>query len=272
MNRRKTMIVGLVAFACGAISFFDARSTALSDKASSQWLKDPSKLVVALEEQFNRELTGLIAKLMDRQKSLGLALEDPCTPDRVILQRSENVIVAHEHLMSRTGDHVIELRGKLAADNREHLMRLCAETLRGPVCRMNGQGRGRGMGNGRGYGYGPGRGRGFGTHRGICNRLANCLSLDEGQVSLMHEKDPGFEAETAQLREALLAERAKLLSMFEDSKSDVESLKQQIERLITAHSSIERRIVRQVLVLRPYLTVEQQKWLIGLCRRSQGNS
>jgi len=41
---------------------------------------------------------------------------------------------------------------------------------------------------------------------------------------------------------------------------------------MTAHSTIERRIVKHVLALRPYRTVEQQKWLIGLCRRSQGDS
>jgi hypothetical protein len=42
--------------------------------------------------------------------------------------------------------------------------------------------------------------------------------------------------------------------------------------LISAHSQIERRIAKHVLVLRPYLTIEQQKWLIGLCRRSQSGS
>ena len=108
--------------------------------------------------------------------------------------------------------------------------------------------------------------------RGIRSRLASCLKLDERQVSLLSRQDADFETETAGLRNVLLAERAKLLSMFEDAGSGGDQLLGQIERLVAAHSAIERHIVRHVLVLRPYLTVEQQKWLIGLCRRSQDDS
>ncbi|MHC4169283.1 MAG: hypothetical protein ACYSWQ_20230 [Planctomycetota bacterium] len=279
MNRKRTAIVGVVAFVCAAISFFNARSTALSEKKAQPWLSDASDSTVAMEDQFNEEMAGLITNLVDRQKSLGLALEDTRTPDEVVLEHGENVIGAHERLTRRAGEHVVALRGKLPASNRRHLMRLCAETFRGPICRMQGPGGGRGMRNGtgggmgygrRGAGRGPGGGRGM--RHGVCDRLANCLRLDEGQVSLMHEKDPGFETEAADLRSVLLAERARLLSMFEDPESGDDQLLEQIEKLVAAHSGIERRIIRHVLVLRPYLTVEQQKWLIGLCRRSQDNS
>jgi len=285
MNRKRTAIVGVVAFVCGAISFFNARSNALSGREPRQWLNKASSSVVALEDKFDEELAGLITNLMDRQKSLGSVLEDPCTPDGVVLERAENVVAAHEHLMRRAGEHVVALRGKLPAGNREHLMRLCVETFRGPICRLNGQGgrRGRqdgtggGMGNGRGYGYGlrgtgRGAGPGRGMRRGIRNRLANHLRLDERQISLLHEEDADFEAETTDLRNVLLTERARLLSMFEDPESGDDQLLEQIEKLVAAHSGIERRVVKHVLVLRPYLTVEQQKWLIGLCRRNQDNS
>ena len=106
----------------------------------------------------------------------------------------------------------------------------------------------------------------------VRDRLARRLRLDEGQVNLLQEKDSEFEKEATDLRNLLLGEREKLLSLFEDSDSEDDQLLQQIERLVTAQSRIERRIVRHVLVLRPYLTVEQQKWLIGLCRRSQDDS
>ena len=105
--------------------------------------------------------------------------------------------------------------------------------------------------------------------REIRQRLANSLELTEKQVRLLYQEDADFETESAALRDTLLAERARLLSMFEDPESRDDQLLQQIERLITAHSAIEMRIVRHVLVLRPYLSGEQQKWLIGLCRRSQ---
>ena len=131
------------------------------------------------------------------------------------------------------------------------------------------------MGNGMGYGRrgagrGPGAGRGM--RHGVCKRLANCLRLDEGQISLMHEKDPEFEADAAELRSVLLAERSTLLSMVEDADSRDDELLQRIDKLVSVHSEIERRVIKHVLLLRPYLSAEQQKWLIGLCRRSQDNS
>ena len=106
----------------------------------------------------------------------------------------------------------------------------------------------------------------------VRDRLARRLRLDERQVSILRDKDSDFETDSIRLRDILLAERTKLLVLFEDPKSTDEKLLQQIDRLILAHSQIERRIAEHVLVLRPYLTVEQQKWLIGLCRRSQDDS
>ncbi len=283
MNHKQTAMIAVTAFVCGAIAFFNARSTALGEGEPKQWLSEASNSVVALDEKFDEELTGLIANIVAEQKSLGSVLEDPCTPDEIVLEQAENFIAAHERLMRRAGEHVVELRGKLPSGNREYLMGLCAETFRGPICRLDGRGSGRGqrdgtgggMGNGRGYGRlgagrGPGGGRGM--RRGIRHRLANCLKLDERQISLLHEEDADFETETDDLRNVLFAERARLLSMFEDGGSEDDQLLRQIEKLVTAHSGIERRIVRHVLVLRPYLTVEQQKWLIGLCRRSQDDS
>ena len=291
MNRKKTAVLALVAFACGAISFFNARSTALNDqdqehRSSRQWLSDVPKAAVELEEKFDEEFDGLIGNLVAQQKSLALALEDPCTPNKVVLGHTEDVIEAHEHLIRRVGEHVVELRGKLPADNRDYLMHLCAETVRGPMSRLGGQaggggrrnGIGRGRPDGRGYGYGRrggagrGNGGGYGLRLRVRDRLARRLRLNEEQVKLLQEKDPDFEANSMNLRDALMTEREKLLSMFENPNSGDGELLQQIEKFISTYSWIERQIAEHVLVLRPYLTVEQQKWLIGLCRRIQGGS
>jgi len=282
MNRKHAAMVGIVAFTCGGAAFFNARSTALSHKETPPWLSGASDSTIAMEDRFNEEMAGLTTNLMSEQKSLGLALDDPCTPDEAVVERSESLIGTHEHLMRRVGEHVVGLRRRLSADNREYLMSLCAETVRGPVRRLEGGGGGRGMhngagggmGNGQGYGrYGAGRGAGpgRGMRRGIRDRLANQLKLDERQISLLHQEDADFEAETTGLRDVYLSERARLLSMFEDPKSEDDQLLRQIEELIAAHSGIERRVVKHVLVLRPYLTVEQQKWLIGLCLQNQYN-
>jgi hypothetical protein len=289
MNRKRTAALAIVAFICGAFSFYSARLTALNDQTneaetSAKWLSNASPAVVKLEEKFNDELDVLIGNLLRKQKSLATALEDPCTPNEIVLQRSEDVIGAHEHLLMRIGEHVVELRGKLSGEKRDYLMQLCAETVRGPMSRLGGRvgggggrrGAGRGGPGGGRYGYGRGgAGRGDGTgyrqHLRVKERLARRLGLNQEQMQLLQDMDPDFEVSSAKLRSALMTEREKLLLIFENPKSSDKELLQQIENFISKHSSIERRIAEHVLVLRPYLTVEQQKWLIGLCQRFENN-
>ncbi|MCP4256598.1 MAG: hypothetical protein GY774_03615 [Planctomycetes bacterium] len=287
MNRKRTAILAIVAFVCGTISFFNARLTALSNqktehRPSEHWLSDASGAAVELDEKFDEELSEIVKNLVAQQKSLASALDDPCTPDEVVMGHTEDVIEAHEYLIRRVGEHVVELRGKLKAGNRDYLMKLCAETLRGPMSRLGGRASGGGRRNGSGGGGPDGRGRGYGrggAGRGgrggygmgqsVRDRLARRLGLDQEQAKLLQEKDPDFEASSMNLRNALMAEREKLLSMFENPNSSDDELLQQIEQFISTHSWIERRIAEHVLLLRLYLTIEQQKWLIGLCRRSQ---
>ena len=228
-------------------------------------------------------MDGFINNLVTQQKSLALALEDPCTPNEVVLEHAEDVIGAHEHLIRQVGKHVVELRSKLPAVNRDYLMQLCAQTLRGPMSRLGGRvgggrrrnGTGPGGPDGRDYGYGRGGGAGRGGRGGygmrlrVRDRLTRRLGLDEEQVKILEEKDPDFETNSMNLRYALMTEREKLLFIFENPGSSDDELLKQIENFISTYSSIERRIAEHVLVLRPYLTVEQQKWLIGLCRRTQ---
>lgn len=289
MNRKRTVILALIAFICGAFSFYSARLTALTDQKKAdetpaQWLSDASPAVIKLEEKFNDELDVLIGNLLTKQKSLATALEDPCTPNEIVLQHSEDVIGAHEYLIKRVGRHVVELRGKLSGEKRDYLMQLCAETVRGPMSRLGGRigGGGGGRGFGRGgagggrYGYGRGgAGRGNGTGYGeslrVRERLARRLGLNEEQMQMLQDMDPDFETNSAELRSDLMTEREKLLLIFENPESSDKELLQQIENFISTHSSIEKRIAAHVLVLRPYLTVEQQKWLIGLCRRFESN-
>ena len=283
MNRKRTTILAIVAFVCAVISFFNARLTALSNQKTEHWLSGSPSPAVELEEKFDEELDGLINNLATQQISLALALEDPCTPNEIVLEYTEDVIGAHGLLIRRVGEHVVELRGKLPADNRNYLMHLCAETLRGPMSRLGGRaGRGgrrngtgpggpngRGFGHGRGGGPGRGPGGGYGMHLRVRERLAQRLGLNQEQAKLLQEKDPDFEANSMNLRFALMTEREKLVSIFENPDSSDDELLQQIENFISTYSSIERRIAEHVLVLRPYLTIEQQKWLIGLCRRTQ---
>jgi len=90
----------------------------------------------------------LVENLQQEQSKLARVIEDPCTSDESILAQVENVIAAHEPLLQRVGEHITTLRSKLPAGQRERLMQLCAEVLRGPMR----QGRGRGSGGGQAYG------------------------------------------------------------------------------------------------------------------------
>jgi hypothetical protein len=289
MNRNRTIALTVIVVFCGVISFVGTRiavigSQKTGDEASVPWLAEAAPSVIELEEEFNKEADGLIDDLLQEQKILASVIEDPCTPDESILAQAENVIAAHECLLRRVGEHVATLRLKLPGAQRNRLMGLCVEVLRGPI----GQGHGRGYGYG-GSGrmnqqdsYGPGRGqrgrgfgreangRGYGLRRRQRGRLAQRLNLTDEQIRITREQDPNFESDLIQLRNTLLTERAKLVQVFEDTQTDGEQLLEQIDKMISAHSQIERRIARHLLVLRRHLSAEQQKWLIGLCEYNRG--
>jgi len=285
MSRNRAIVLIIVVLASGGISFLATRLAAVSTRKTEQprpagWLGDAPTSVIALEGDFDKEAQRLIETLLREQKSLGTAIEDPCTPDDAILAQVRVVIAAHEHLLRRVGEHIAALRAKLPAEQRQRLMSLCAEMVRGPLIRGGGRGPGYGGGSrmgprdgsgmGRGLGgrgLGPGGGAGYGRGRRLGAGLAQSLRLTDEQTLIAEQQDPDFQADAARLRNALLAERAKLLAAFEDSQTTNDELLQQLDKLISAHSQIERRVAGHVLVLRPHLTAEQQKWLIGLCRR-----
>jgi hypothetical protein len=284
MSRNRTIAFVVVVAVCGLISFVGTRLAAIGSQRTEgdgpvRWLSEADASVIELEEKFSKEAEGWVDDLLQEQRSLALAIEDPCAPDELILAQAEKAIASNEHLLRRVGEHVAMLRLKLPAAQRQRLMGLCADVVRGPM----GQGRGRGYGYGGGSGigrqdlsgrgrgrrgWGRGRetnGRGYGQRRRQGGRLAQRLGLTEEQILISQERDPDFEADLAQLRNGLLDERAKLLSAFEDLQTSNEELLEQINQLVLAHSQIERRLIRHLLILRPHLRVEQQKWLMGLC-------
>ena len=67
------------------------------------------------------------------------------------------------------------------------------------------------------------------------------------------------------LRQKLLDERSKLLASLENGENNYKHLLEHLDQLILAHNAIEHRVTKHVVKLRPHLTAEQQKWLVGLC-------
>ena len=284
MNRNKTIALIVAIVVCGAISFIGTRLAAIASQKTARggsvsWLAEADPSVIELEEKFSKEANELIEKLLQEQRNLAQVIEDPCTSDEAMLAQIESVIAVHEPLLRRVGEHIAALRSKLPEMQRERLMDVCAEVIRGPMRQGRGQGYGRGrqMGRqdsseavqrGRGYGRAAG-GRGYGRQRG---RLARRLGLTGEQMLIIQEKDPDFEADLIRMRNTLMTEREELLNAFEDARTSNQELLEQINALVLAHSQIERRIARHLLILRPHLNAEQQKWLIGLCRHSQERS
>ncbi len=282
MSRNRAIILTAIMTISGGVSFVATRLAATAPQEaeltrSGRWLNGAPSSVVELDRNFEERASALVETLLQEQKNLAAAIEDPCAPDAAIFAHVETVIGAHESLLRQVGKHIAALRSELPAGQRERLMDLCAEIVRGPLIRGGGGGRGPGYGggsrmgprDGSGAGRGYGRGPGYGRGRMLGGGLAQSLRLTDEQIRIGREQDPQFEADAASLRNTLLAERAKLLDIFENPATTNDSLLRQLDNLISAHSQIERRVAAHVLVLRPHLSAEQQKWLIGLCRCAQ---
>jgi len=278
MSKKKETIYFLIVLAVGLISFVNARVRTLSkineaEENSQSWLIDEPRSVTESEAQFNDEVTVFISKLKESQSRLMSVLENPQTPDETILQHVDSVNEAHQNLIREVGRHIVELRYELGPENQEELMQLCAQAISAPLKRLGARinepgGRGSnsyGRQNRGQRGYGSGNNQQF----RFWNRLTNRLRLTQEQVTQIQQADPNFATESNILYEELMNEKQKLLSVFENSQSSDSELLEQINHLILTHSRVERKIAEHVLVLRSFLTVEQQKWLIGLCRSSQ---
>ncbi|UCF44225.1 MAG: Spy/CpxP family protein refolding chaperone [Planctomycetota bacterium] len=295
MTRRKEVVIlAMLMLVFGAISFFGTRLSGVTEQetgpvARVSWLRDAPIEVVELEESFDSEVSRLVDRLIGEQRSLGLLLGNAETADAVVMAQVEKVIHAHEHLMIRVGEHIIELRRVLAATQQERLMRLCAEVIRGPMRGLDGEG---------GWCGGPGWCCGTEVNKPVSGCCKNCvcrqdrgdnrghvfecdckwqhrkgrglvrrLKLSDEQVEQIKRIDAAFEADAARFGIALKKEQTRLVSMFENPRIDESELLEQIRQLVSIHNELERRVAKHVLLLRPHLTVEQQGWLVGLCCR-----
>ncbi|MBN2591500.1 MAG: hypothetical protein JXA96_16665 [Sedimentisphaerales bacterium] len=276
MNKKKETIYFLIILVVGLISFVNARVTTLSKinqvkEISQSWLADEPVSIAETEEKFNEEVSVLVSKLKETQTNLMNALDNPQTPNETILEHVDYVNEAHQNLIRRVSEHIVGLRNNLGQNNREELMQLCAQAISAPLKRLGARNDGQG---GRGNRYGQqnrgqrGSGMGYNQQFRFWNRLTNRLRLTQEQVTEIRQADPNFATDSGTLYEELMNERQKLLSVFENPQSSDTELLDQIENLILTHSKVERKIAEHVLVLRSFLTIYQQKWLIGLCRSS----
>lgn len=284
MKQTECIILITIVLVSGAISFFATRMIAVARQESNQrisfqWLGGAPDEVLEIEKNFNTESDELIKTLMKEQKSLALMLEEVSATDETIVKQAEIASRAHEKLIRSVAEHIIEIHRKLPLTQQHHLMQLCAESVRGSTHRLDEQ-RGAYCEACRGEGDLPCPGSGSSDERPKCCKICinrkcvakrkgftQMLKLSKEQLNAIKQKDPTFEAESENLSRQLVDERSKLLTMFENIETNDKSLRQQVDRLILVHNTIEKRVVEYVVVLRSSLTPEQQKWLVGLCFR-----
>ena len=126
-----------------------------------------------------------------------------------------------------------------------------------------GMGRGQGQGMGRGQGQGMGRGQGQGMGRGRGN-FSRRIGFNLEQMEKIYQLDPDFDEQTLQLSRQLKSQHQQLALLLKNPDSSDDAVWGQLEKLFRLRNRLDRRIARHVLVIRPYLTPQQQKRLISL--------
>ena len=294
MNRAATTIMIAVTLLCGTGAFFISRSMAQTGATAKtcncRWLENEPEEILAFEETFNNNRKLLGQEIKTERKGLSTLICDGGATDEEIREQSERVIAAQRKMMLGVAEHLASMRKKLSPGQKDYLMRLCADTSRGPMRRQMrggqssvdgsqmqcGNGQGNGQGNGEGRGNGPGNGNGLMQRRRMsmsnpntCGpkllRFASSLQLTDEQTAAITEQNPEFELECRTNCANFKQKRSELLGLFENPASTDSEIVQAIDEVTEMHGRIESSITEYIILLRPTLTEEQKLSLSTLC-------
>ncbi|MBM4037182.1 MAG: periplasmic heavy metal sensor [Planctomycetes bacterium] len=95
--------------------------------------------------------------------------------------------------------------------------------------------------------------------------VARWLGLTDEQAKAVEQADPRFATETDALRTDLCEKREALAALLEDPQSPKDRILAQVEQVIAAQDTLTRRVAQHLVAIRPLLTPEQQKQLMGAC-------
>lgn len=95
-------------------------------------------------------------------------------------------------------------------------------------------------------------------------RLSRKIDLTLEQIQVVEQLNPGFEAESSELAKTVSKEHEQLALLLETLSINDNDILQQLEKLLEARVQLERLTSRHVLLIRPHLSPEQQKILVGL--------
>lgn len=276
-TRVKTILLAAL-LGAGAVSFVAGRVAGLTQASLPDWLEGASDTAQGLERGFMPQARQLEEALCQHQDALLDLLQDPRSTDEQIRSQVSAVCDAREDLIRAVGGHVAELHDSLPRPQGRCLMQCCSQLQhqelqrryrwRGGQSEVRPQGYPRG--NGRGGQAGPGMGRGgryrWGRQGGATQQG---LELTDGQITLAHQLDPLFDEDASRLREQVADAHVALVRVFEAEEAPEGGLDSAIDALVAAHTAMEQRVSEHVLLLRPHLTTEQIRSLVGLCQRPQ---
>jgi Spy/CpxP family protein refolding chaperone len=286
MMKLDVKFIGTLILACiaGVVSFYITRGLNTKTKYSNhgsmrKWLAFTDEQDDAIRQSdpdFNTEAAELSLAFIAERQQLARILDAPASSDMQVTAQVERVIEANHALIKRVVAHILAVREHLSPQQQQQLMRLCSNIIRGRAGKgrllgggNGGPGRqhfGPGKGNGRGPGrFGQGRGRGQGRRRRHRRRLARNIEFTPEQIQLFEQLDHKFEAESTKLAKTVSDEHEQLALLLETQSTNDNDILEQLEKLLESRARLERRTSRHVLLIRPHLSPEQQKILVGLC-------
>ncbi len=276
MSRLATAILFAVTLTCGTGAFFITRLMAQSQsEPASSWLENEPADTLVIEDEFNHNRKLLVEDIKAQRTRLSALLRNPDSTHDQIRQQTQSVIAAQRTLMLSVADHLTTMRNILSPGQKNHLMRLCADTSRGPIRRQRRRGapqttctNGNRNGNGNGNGFMQKRRMSM-NNTNSCGpkmlRLASKLRLTDEQLTMVAEQNPQFESSCRSNCADLAKKRADMLTLFEDQNSTDAQIISAIDELTQVHSQIELSITEYLILLRPTLTDDQRNSLGTLC-------
>ena len=279
----RTVVILFLASVVGVGSFYITRSLEADNVYSAQicmrnWLAltdEQEKVIQQSDPDFDTEAAELSLAFMSERQQLARFLDVTNSTDEEITAQVERVIKANVALIRRVVTYILAIRKHLSPKQQQPLMHLCSNIIQGRAGKRRllggtngGSGKqyfGRGKGNGRRPGrYGPGSGRGQGRGRRYRGGLSRNIEFTPEQIQAIQRLDPGFEAKSVEFTKIASKEHEQLALLLETPSENDNVILQQLEKLLEARAQLERLTSQHVLLIRPHLSPEQQKILVGL--------
>jgi len=264
-------------------SFYITRSLEADNVYSAQvslrnWLaftNEQDKAIRQSAPDFDTEAAELSMAFVAERQQLARPLDASGSTDEQITAQVEKVIKANHTMIRRVVTYILTIRKHLLPQQQQQLMQLCGNIIQGRAgkrCLLGatkgGSGKQhfcQGKGNGRGPGrYGRGWGRGQGRRRRYRGGLSRNVEFTPEQLQVIQQLDPEFEAKSTEFAKTASNEHEQLAALLNTPSANDNVILQQLEKLLEARAQLDRLTSQHVLLIRPHLSPEQQKNLVGL--------